>query len=417
MPEIINLAGEIEKQISPDMVAFIKTAGRIAQRQQQRLYLVGGMVRDLLLGRHNFDIDLVVGGDAIALAEKLAEINDARVVRHKRFGTAKLRWNGSSVDVATARSETYERPGALPSVRPGTISDDLARRDFTINAMAVELNPRHFGELLDPFNGINDLEHGIVRVLHEKSFIDDATRIWRAIRYEQRLGFNLELATQELLRQSTVWLDTVGGNRVRRELELVLAEDYPEKVLCRADELGALNRLHHSLNGDTWLAETFTLAREPGLPVAAGTQLYLALLAYRLSPEETEQLLTYLKLPKRTAQVLRDTMAVKNSIGELSVHGLAPSHIYALLHGHDTTALAANSLATDNITVEEHIELYLNVLRTIHPSLTGEDIRKLGVRSGPKIRELSHMLLEARLDGSVRTRREEEAMVRERIGR
>ena len=189
VPETCNLAGSIKEQLPSDIAAFIRLAGEVAEKRQQRLYLVGGVVRDLLLERVNLDIDMVVEGDAIKLAQAIAGVNQAKVITHPRFGTATLKWGKRSADFATARAETYARPGALPTVKPGTISDDLARRDFTINAMAVELNPRRFGELIDPFGGRQDIEKKLVRVLHDKSFTDDATRIWRAVRYEQRLDF------------------------------------------------------------------------------------------------------------------------------------------------------------------------------------------------------------------------------------
>jgi tRNA nucleotidyltransferase (CCA-adding enzyme) len=411
MAESINMAGRIEEQMPAKLVDFIKAAGRVAQRQQQRLYLVGGVVRDLLLGRDTLDLDLVVEGDAINLAQKLAGIIQAKVTIHTRFGTAKLQGNNRSIDVATARAESYARPGALPTVKPGTARNDLARRDFTINAMAIELNPSHFGRLLDPHGGKQDLEHKLVRVLHERSFIDDATRIWRALRYEQRLDFQIEPATLELLKRDITMLATISGDRIRNELELILKEELPEKVLLRADELGVLNKLHPSVKADAWLVETFVLARRQ-YPDSLSPRLYLALLAYHLNADENEQLISYLKLPRASAQVMRDTIAIKDKIGELSVNGLAPSRIYALLHGYSSIALTANSLATDSTTVEEHIGLYQNVLRYVQPALTGEDVKRLGIPEGPKIKEILQSLRQARLNGKVSSKKEEEKMVR-----
>jgi tRNA nucleotidyltransferase (CCA-adding enzyme) len=413
MPDNINLAGSIKEQLPEDVIAFIRRAGEAAQKQQQRLYLVGGVVRDLLLERRNLDLDLVIEGDAIELAQEIAGDKRSQVTAHPRFGTAKLRWSGRSIDVATARAETYARPGALPTVKPGTIKDDLYRRDFTINAMAIELNPQHFGDIIDPYGGRQDIDKKLVRLLHDRSFSDDATRIWRALRYEQRLDFHLERGTLELLKKGTAWLDTISGDRIRHELECVLKEDQPEKVISRADELGVLDRIHPLLKGDDWLTETFTLARERCLPDATpNIQLYLALLCYRLTPNETEKLISYLRLPKETAHTLRETMEIKTKINDLSTHGLAPSHIYGLIRNYGTTALTTNSLAAGSATAAEHIELYMNVLRHVKPTLSGEDLKKMGVPEGPKIREILQKLREARLDGRVTSKREEEAMVR-----
>jgi tRNA nucleotidyltransferase (CCA-adding enzyme) len=413
MPNKMNLAGSIKELLPENVVSLIRRAGEAARKQQQRLYLVGGVVRDLLMERHNLDIDLVIEGDAIKLAQEIANDERAKVTTHPHFGTAKLRWSDRSVDIATARVETYAKPGALPTVKPGTINDDLARRDFTINAMAIELNPSRFGDIIDPHRGRQDIDKKIVRVLHNQSFRDDATRIWRALRYEQRLDFHLERTTLELLKRGTAWLDTVSGDRIRHELECVLREELPEKVLHRAGELGVLDRIHPSLKGDDWLTETFTLAHERCQPDATpNIQLYLALLCYRLNPRETETLISYLHLPKATAQALRETMEIKAKINELAAHGLAPSRIYSLIHGYGMTALTTNSLAASSATAAEHLELYMNVLRHVKPAIGGEDLRKMGVPEGPKIKEILQKLCEVRLDGKITSKREEEEMVK-----
>ncbi len=412
MPEVINLADRMQEQLPANLIDFIRKVGDVAQKRQQRLYLVGGAVRDLLLERSNLDLDLVVEGNAIKLAQEMARGNRAGVTTHPRFGTAKLQWGNRSADIATARAETYSRPGALPTVKPGTITDDLARRDFTINAMAVQLNPLHFGVLIDPHGGRRDLKKKLVRVLHERSFTDDATRIWRAIRYEQRLDFRIESSTLKLLKRDTAMLATVSGDRIRHELEIVLKEETPEKALHRADELGVLSRLHHSLRGDDWLEKTFAMARERCLPVEPHPQLYLTLLAYRLTAEAIENFASYLHLPKTSAQVLRDTAVIKAKNKELSAPGLAPSLICNFLHGYGLTSLTASELCADSPNAAEHISLYLNVLRHINPALSGEDLKKLGVPEGPKIKEVLQALREARLDGKISSKWEEEEMVR-----
>lgn len=413
MPEQTNLVKSIKEQLPADLIGFIRKAGEVAQRRQQRLYLVGGVVRDLLLERPNCDLDMVVEGDAISLAQEMAEIRKASLTVHKRFGTAKIRWDEHSADLATARAETYARPGALPTVKPGTISDDLLRRDFTVNAIAIELNPRRFGDIIDPHGGRQDLENGLIRILHEKSYIDDATRIWRAIRYEQRLDFRLELATGELLKQCTAWLGTVSGDRIRHELELVLKEEIPEKAFRRADELGVLDRLHPSLKGDDWLAERYDLARRECLPDnKPNPLLYLGLLVYRLNASETAYLISALHLPRTAAQSLRDMMSIKEKINDLAVSGLAPSLIYDMLHGYCITALNAVRLAAEHATATEHIELYLNVLRHVNPALNGKALKKLGIPEGPRIKEVLITLREARLDGKIDSKKGEETMVR-----
>jgi tRNA nucleotidyltransferase (CCA-adding enzyme) len=411
-PKNINLAKQLNEQLPSDIIEFIKKSGEAAERQQQRLYLVGGVVRDLLLERGNTDLDMVVEGNAIKLAKKVAVIYKAKATTHPRFGTATIKWANRSADFVTARAETYAQPGALPKVRPGAIQDDLARRDFTINAMAIELNPRHYGELIDPFGGRQDIDKKKVRVLHEKSFIDDATRIWRAIRYEQRLGFKIEPSTLLLLKRDIKMLKTISGDRIRHELELVLKEETPEKVILRADKLGVLAKMHTALKEDDWITETFATAREHFKDDKPPPELYLALLCYRLTDKEAEQLIEYLRPTKATTQVIRDTLAIRDKTKELATLGLSPSVIYHMLHGYSHMAYIANFIGADSETAAEHIELYLNVLRHVNPALSGKDLARLGVPRGPKIKEVLQKLREARLDGKIDSKKGEEEMVR-----
>ena len=411
MPESIELSSKIQKQLPAELVDFMQVAGEMSAKRGQSLYLVGGVVRDLLLGRSNFDLDLVVEGDAISLAQQLAQVKPGKIIVHPRFNTAKIKWSEWSVDLTTARSETYVEPGALPQVKPGSINDDLFRRDFTINTMAVCLSPGRYGELIDLYGGRDDLEHKLIRILHENSFIDDATRIWRGLRYEQRLDFHLEPITLELLKRDVPMLDTISGDRIRHELELILQEECPEKILRRAEELGVLAKLHSALKGDGWLAGKFQQARQlssPDLPLAG---LYLALLTYSLSSEENEHLISRLRLSKSIAQIIRDTISIKVKLQSLADPKLTPSRIYRLLHGYSPLAITANSLASDSDVACRHIQLFLDKLRYIKPALTGDDLKKMGIAAGPRIKEILHLLLEARLDGKVASRQGEESLV------
>ena len=416
MSKIINLTSRIEKQLPAELVRFIQAAGETAYCQGQNLYLVGGVVRDLLLERTNLDLDLVVEGDAINLASRLAQNYPGKITTHPRFNTAKLRWDKWSVDLATARSETYVKPGALPSVKPGSLRSDLFRRDFTINTMAIHLEPNHYGNLIDLYDGMPDLEHKLIRILHEKSFIDDATRIWRGLRYEQRLNFHLEESTLKLLKRDISMLDTISGDRIRHEIELVLKEELPEKVLRRAEELGVLQWLHPSLKGNGWLADRFEQARQLSSPNPPPAGLYLALLTYRLTDEEAEQLIIKLRLPKSLAQTLRHTGNIKDKLQSLADPTLPPSSIYHLLHGYSLLAITANSLASDSPTARQHIHQFLNKLHYVKPTLTGDDLKRMGIPPGPRIKETLQLLHEARLDGKVESKQGEEEMVKGVVG-
>ncbi|MBI4286661.1 MAG: CCA tRNA nucleotidyltransferase [Chloroflexi bacterium] len=412
MAETTNLVGKIVTGLPEALVSFLRQAGEVAASQGQHVYLVGGAVRDLLLGETHLDIDLVVEGDAVALARELKPDADAWLTIHSRFGTAKLKAGEWSIDFATARSETYARPGALPKVQPGTIQDDLFRRDFTINAMAVSLDPSRFGELIDPHGGMDDLARKHIRTLHEKSFIDDATRIWRAIRYEQRLDFRIESVTLRLLQRDIPMLVTISSDRVRHELEFVLKEKYPEKGLKRAGELGVLQAVHPSLKGDGWLAARFARARQIGLTGDSLARIYLALLAYPLAVAEAEQLIAYLRLPGTLARILRDLADLREKRKELEHPELANSEVFFLLYSHVLPALLAFKLATGSKMVRQYIDLYLDKLRYIRPALNGDDLRAMGIAPGPRLKDLLHRLHVARLDGVVTSRQDEVEMVR-----
>jgi len=408
MPE--NLSSKLEKYPPPPVLALVKIAGQEASELGQELYLVGGVVRDLFLGRANLDFDLVVEGDAIALAHKIAKDSQAKLTVHTRFGTAKLDYPGFSLDLATARSETYSRPGALPTVKPGSLKDDLIRRDFSINAMALHLNPQRFGELIDLYRGKEDIEHRLIRILHPKSFIDDATRILRAIRYEQRLGFKLEAETEKLLRRHVAILDTISGDRKRHELELMLKEDVPERAIRRAEELGVLSQLHPSLKGNGRLAKTFAKARQIGKRTSLST-LYLCLLIYDLTEKENEEFSVHLNFSKNSAQAMRQTLQVKAQLHSLENPQLKPSDVYQLLHDYSTPAIQANALASESPVTSQHLNLYLNKLRYVKPLLNGADLKKIGIPAGPKIGDVLSALHKAKLNGEVRTRRDEEKLV------
>ncbi|GAF72523.1 unnamed protein product [marine sediment metagenome] len=405
-----NLSSQLEEYLPQQILKLVRDAGEKASELGQKVYLVGGAVRDLFLGRANFDFDLVVEGDAIRLAQELAKHSRAKLTVHPRFGTAKLSYSNFSLDLATARRETYSQPGALPTVQPGSLTDDLCRRDFSINAMAVCLAPQRFGELVDLYNGKDDLDNQLIRILHPNSFIDDATRILRGLRYEQRLGFRLEPKSAELLRRDAAMLDTISGDRIRHELELILKEDHPERVLRRADELGVMNKLHPSLKGNGWLSEKFDQARRL-LKRTSPSPLYLCLLIYNLTNKENEQFLSRLNFPKRLALAMRHTLQLKTQLHSLANPQLKPSDIYRSLHGYTPHAIQANALASESPAVSRHLQLYLTKLRYVKPLLNGGDLQRMGFPSGPQLGKLLDALHEARLNGEVRTREEEEKLV------
>jgi len=410
----MNLAGKVEQYLPPHLLELVGNICELAQQFGYQVYLVGGVVRDLLLGYSNFDLDLVVEGDALTLAQQittspLLRQRMGKLATHPRFGTAKFKYGDFAIDIATARSETYAKAGALPIVVPGTIANDLFRRDFSINAMAISLMPNSYGELIDPYHGRNDLEHRLIRILHSRSFSDDATRLLRALRYEQRLRFNLETETARLLKENIPMLDTISSDRIRHELELILREKYPEYAIKRLNELGVLAKICPSLKGDGWIAEKFDKARLLNKPSQLPS-LYFCLLVYSLSAEELEQLIHRLNIPGKLSQALRDTLCLKTELPSLDKSSLRPSEIYYFIHEYEPLAIQTNAIASESLIIRGYLQLFLKKLRYVKTLLNGEELKELGIFPGPELGRILQTLHKAKLDGKVNTKEDEEKL-------
>jgi len=395
--------------LPPPVLELVNEISRQAGGLGQNVYLVGGVVRDLILGYPNFDLDFVVEGDAVRLAQQMMEAGQARLLTHKRFGTAKLRYDDFTLDLATARRETYARPGALPTVTPGTLTDDLIRRDFSINAMAISLAADNYAELIDPYQGRTDLEHHLIRVLHSRSFTDDATRILRGVRYEQRFGFQFEARTAHLLERDTPMLDTISGDRIRHELELILKEQRPELAIKRLGRLGILARFSPSLKGDGWIAEKFGKARRLRKPTQLPS-LYFCLLVYSLDVRNIEQFLVRLNMPARLSRAMRDTIRLRTRPPLPDAPALKPSQIYYLLTEYEPLAIQANAIASESPIVRRSLQLYLTKLRYVRTALDGEELKRLGISPGPEMGQVLQTLHKAKLDGEVRTKADEKKL-------
>lgn len=419
------------------LLSLIKQAGALAAELGFPLYAVGGFVRDLLLGHPNLDVDLVVEGDAIALAHALAQRFGGHVRSHRRFGTAK--WIlpddlvgfsdraglPETLDFATARTEFYERPTALPTVERSSIKLDLHRRDFTINTLAIRLTPTRWGELLDFYGGRKDLDEGLIRVLHSLSFVEDPTRILRAVRFEQRFGFQIEPRTEELIANALDLLDRVSAERVRHELELILAEAEPERALCRLAEMGVLTVLHPDLRCDAWFqAKAPELRRqamqaqptepEQPSPLAlaedALPRLTLALLTFPMPAASLRAFIEKYHLRVAYRQLLDAVMRLREKLPQLDRNGLKSSEIVALLDETSDEARLVLRVATDSWLVRQRLDLYQRRLRHIRPLLTGDDLRRFGLPPGRLYSQILNRLRAARLDGEVVSREDEERL-------
>ena len=408
----MNLRDLLQKQLPEDKLSLLIRIGEIAAQDEMMTFLVGGAVRDLLLGRGNLDLDIVVEGDANALARKAQAAIGGEVIPHSRFGTAKYSLGAISLDLATSRSEIYYKPGVLPTVRPSPIKEDLARRDFSINALAASLHPKNLGELLDPFNGERDLANKVVRVLHDKSFVDDATRILRGIRYEQRLSFSFDSFTETRVRRDASMLGTISGDRVRHEVERWFMEPTVTAIMDRAQELGVLQAIYPGFPWSHSLRQQFLTAQEEAKGVP-DPRAYLAILAFSLSEEACSGLVHRLSMSGAWRKVIEDVHRLKERLPELKKKDLAPIRIYRTLQGLNEFSLEGYFIACSNATVKERIRLYLRELQHVNPWLNGSDLLKLGVPQGAYLGEIMRRSLEMRINGKTHSPADEEALVRQ----
>ena len=372
------------------------------------VYLVGGAVRDVLMGEPNFDVDIAVEGDGIALGQALARELGGRVVPHEKFGTAIVLYGkGGRVDVATARTEFYDHPGALPTVEQASIRQDLYRRDFTINAMAVSLKGADFGRLVDYFGGHRDLAGGVVRVLHNLSFIDDPTRIFRAVRYETRYGFRMDAHTFGLAK-ACVEMDLVGelsSARVRDELQALLSEERVGDSVRRMAELGIDRAIHPHLAADeeaVHLIEAVDALREAYAPETPAWRLRLAVLARRLSSTEVLDWAERLKLRRRDAERIADAVAVAPRLRDLVGATKEPAALWQRVAPHDPDG-ALLALATSKGRARKRLERYFEELRDVTLEISGGDLAELGLGESPQVgavlEELRRRKLNGELDG------------------
>ncbi len=466
LPDVSRELGEI---LSESQHRLLWLVGETATEMGHAVYVVGGFVRDLLLGRLDgaagagfMDMDLVVEGDAIELAARIQSRCGGRVVTHARFGTAKwildepgypitfpdLVDGGGGpdqeglphhLDFVTARTEFYTEPTVLPTVEQGSIKLDLHRRDFTVNTLAVALTPDRWGDLLDFYGGLSDLRTGVVRVLHSLSFVDDPTRILRAVRYEQRFQFRIDDRTQEHLLDAAPLLGRVTAARIRQELDRILQEERPEDAILRLDELGILRQIHPALRAGACFASRSTSLRdflaagradgtqgggdgcddEPVGALAGQLQLddtpverlYWGLLIFDLLPELSgrddkaspieKELSERLRLRGKTQGLMRQLRIVKTRLPKLTDPQKRPSKVAAILDKVQPAVLLLLWLVAEDSLLRERLTCYVQSWRHVRPALDGRDLLELGLPPGPGYGQIMRRLRTALLDGEI----------------
>jgi tRNA nucleotidyltransferase (CCA-adding enzyme) len=404
---------------------LLRTAGELAERLDYSAYVVGGFVRDLLLGIDNLDVDLVVEGDGITFARAFANEREGSVTVHDRFGTAVVRFaDGFKVDVATARTEYYEYPAALPNVERSTIKKDLYRRDFTINTLAVRLNPDVFGQLIDFYGGQRDLKKQLIRVLHSLSFVEDPTRVFRAVRFELRFGFHSSKETLSLIKDAVKMelFHRLSGQRLLDELRLLFSERTPRRAVRRLADLDLLRFIHAKLVWSSRLDRRL-IEVEEGLDwhrfscvdrTVRRWLVYFMALAEVLPEQSVHDVLERFPFTESERSAINAARFTTQHIcRQLNrrTH-LRPSETVRLLASLSDETLVFLLAKNKSETAKRHITTYLTTYRTVKPVLTGEELKSFGLAPGPLYGTILARLTEARLDGEVNSEVEERAMVK-----
>lgn len=434
LPSKYNLASRLEATLPDERVHLLKIIAETAHKQHSALYIVGGFIRDMLLKLPSLDFDLVVEGDAIVLAKNLAKLYGGRVTSHARFGTAK--WilpekfskddsiftipDLPYIDLVTARTEFYSHPTALPKVERGSIKLDLHRRDFTINTLALRLDGYHYGELHDYWGGYNDIKAGLVRVLHSLSFVDDPTRMLRAVQFEQRFKFKIGERTLELLKEALTLLVRISGDRIRHELDRIINQDCAPAIFARLEDLELLRTIHPDLTWNSWLGSRFDVLPEDHPDQHWELSEYQSIKSLRRD-------LSYviLLIRKNDAQItgisnrLKLPFGLKNTAIEASMLwqklpllvSFSPSDIVDQLEEIHPLARYAVYISTSDYQLQTILQKYATRWRLIYPTISGHNLKEYGVPPGPDYKYILKALRDAWLDEKISDKNQESILL------
>lgn len=423
-----NIVKFLKERLSQRIINILKSIGNVANEIGYGAYVVGGFVRDLFLYRVNEDIDIVIEGDGIAFAKKYAKITGARIHSHEKFGTAVIIFpDGFKIDVASARMEYYKFPAALPTIEMSSIKLDLFRRDFTVNTLAIQLNPKNFGILIDFFSAQRDLKEKVIRVLHNLSFVEDPTRVFRAIRFEQRFDFSIGKLTGGLI-ENAVKMDffrRLSGRRVFSELRQIFQEENPTPAIVRLHDYNLLKFIHPSIKLDKELVSIFNSVKkvlswhdllfleESNMKWA----VYFLGLIRHCDEKTSEEICMKFELAPRYREIFcKGRLDANNCLFWLERNmPLKNSILYKRLAGFKTELILYMMAATKYEKVKRAISYYFTQLQHIRPAVTGKDLKTMGLQAGPVYREVLQAVLDAKLNGQLNTPDDEFVFVKNYI--
>ena len=416
-----DISSLIRNRLKEDQVTFLNSVAAAAAHDQLNAYVVGGFVRDLLLNIKSLDIDLVVEGDGISFAETLAEKLHGQTVSYEEFGTSTLMLkNQPNIDVATARTENYPHPAALPKVEPSNIQLDLARRDFTINSMAIKLCGKGIFSLIDLHDGENDLKNGLIRILHDRSFIDDPCRIFRAIRFEQRFEFCVEGQTQSHIKTAIEdnLIGQLSGDRLINEIKLLLNEPDPMKCVHRMKEFLLLQKVAPEIFEEdfNWIimervrgvlawAETISIPMEP-----EAWFVYFYILFMVKEDDVFESMMARMHFPSNIYdRMCLDRECLAQAMLDLNKErDLKPSEVYDIFSNQSSEGAVLLLSVYPSNRVKKYAELYFEqYYASAEIELNGNDLIGMGIEPGPIFNDVLKALRDARVNGQIKSRDEE----------
>jgi tRNA nucleotidyltransferase (CCA-adding enzyme) len=420
-----NVVKFIKERLSRRLVDILETIGKVADEANYNAYVIGGFVRDLFLYRTNEDIDIVIEGDGIAFAKKYAKLVGGRIHAYAKFGTAVVIFpDGFKIDVASARLEYYKFPAALPIVEMSSIKLDLFRRDFTINTLAIQLNQKRFGILIDFFAAQKDIKEKSIRVLHNLSFVEDPTRVFRAIRFEQRFGFSIGKLTSGLIENAKKmdFFKRLSGRRVFAELRQILAEENPTPAVIRLNDYDLISVIHPSIQLNKELTAAFNSVKR----VLSWYDLlfleesymkwavYFLVLIRQCNRKITDNICTHFELAPRYQNIFNnDRFAADKCLHWLERNlPVKNSQLYNKLASFKTELVLYMMAVTKKKAVKKAISHYITGLRHVKVSVSGKDLIKIGLEPGPVYRKIFQAVLEAKLNGTLKTRNDELVFIR-----
>jgi len=410
----------IEERLSERLIEIMRSIGEVASEIGCNAYIVGGFVRDLFLYRDNEDLDIVIEGDGIEFAKKYRKMVGARIHTYEKFGTAVVLFaDGFKIDIASARMEYYKFPAALPTVEMSSIKLDLYRRDFTINTLAIQLNPNRFGTLIDFFAAQNDIKERTIRILHNMSFVEDPTRVFRAIRFEQRFDFSIGKLTAGLI-ENAVKMDffkRLSGRRVFNELRQILEEENPTPALVRLSDYDLLKVIHPSIKLNKELIELLKAVKkviswhdllfleEPYMKWA----VYFLVLISRCDRKTSDEICLKLELaPRYRTLFSRERFKAERCLFWLEQNmPISNSMLNKQLSDFKTELILYMMATTKQEQLKRAISYYYTHLRYINITLTGSDLQKMGLEPGPVYRKIFQAILDAKLNGQVNSKNDE----------